>query len=128
MTKWEDEGQRGPDGSTAGPRANPEGRAGRETAAGGKPQEPALPLRERAERLLQGGPDADWRGGLSEHDFMRLVHELQVHQIELELQNEELRQAQLEPGRARTVTQTCTISRRWATCPFRPKGPSRAPT
>ena len=53
-------------------------------------------LRERAEKLL-AKVQIDERGNqISAHDVMRLVHELQVHQIELEMQNEELRQAQLE--------------------------------
>lgn len=47
-------------------------------------------LRKRAEARLQQGqpalPSAAW-------DLQRLVHELQVHQIELELHNEELRHA-----------------------------------
>jgi PAS domain S-box-containing protein len=49
-------------------------------------------LRRRAEdhlalRNSQSGPPAN------EEDAQRLLHELQIHQIELELQNEELRQA-----------------------------------
>ena len=35
------------------------------------------------------------------HDVQRLVHELQVHQLELEMQNEELRTARLEAEQAR---------------------------
>src|SRR5262245_62551492 len=56
--------------------------------------EPLPRLRERAE--------AEWQTrrqnleAISPDDFTRLVHELEVHQIELELQNEELRRAQVE--------------------------------
>ncbi|MFO7749265.1 MAG: ATP-binding protein [Desulfobacteraceae bacterium] len=58
-------------------------------------------LRDKAERLLtpENGSDSQ---SLSDEQ-REIVHELQVHQIELELQNEELRQAQeaLEKSRAR---------------------------
>lgn len=58
-------------------------------------------LRRRAEKLvfhLTSNRDvSQWSPG----DVKRLVHELEVHQTELELQNEELRRAQLELERSR---------------------------
>jgi PAS domain S-box-containing protein len=58
-------------------------------------------LRRRAERRLKrkGGPTS----GMSVEDFRGLVHELEVHQMELEIQNEELREAQLELANARDL-------------------------
>ena len=65
------------------------------------PSEQADKLREKAEALLQITPAA--AEALSAEANKQLLHELQVHQIELELQNEELRKSQsaLEESRAR---------------------------
>lgn len=56
-------------------------------------------LRFRAEAALPGvrAEEAE----LSLDEARRLVHELQVHQIELQIQNEELREAQVALGQAR---------------------------
>jgi two-component system cell cycle sensor histidine kinase/response regulator CckA len=56
-------------------------------------------LRQQAEAILRGQPAnlAD----LAAADIQALIHNLQVHQIELELQNEELRRAHLELQAAR---------------------------
>jgi len=62
-------------------------------------QDPASRLRQRAEDALRGKP-VDL-AGLPIEDIQKLVHELQVHQIELTLQNEELRRIQLELETAR---------------------------
>ena len=57
-------------------------------------------LRRKAEKMLAGrakgvpGPSAD--------DREKLLHELGVHQVELEMQNDELRRAQLEIETSRT--------------------------
>ncbi|MHB1024256.1 MAG: PAS domain-containing hybrid sensor histidine kinase/response regulator [Desulfobacteria bacterium] len=58
-------------------------------------------LRRRAEELLQGIP-ADL-ATISADESRRLLHELRVHQIELEMQNDELRNAQqgLEASRVK---------------------------
>jgi PAS domain S-box-containing protein len=53
-----------------------------------------LELRKRAEEAVQGQPEDAWE--LSQEEMQHLIHELRVHQIELEMQNEELRRAQLE--------------------------------
>jgi chemotaxis family two-component system sensor kinase Cph1 len=58
-------------------------------------------LRKRAERLLTKSPDVSETPKLSPDDMQQLVHELRVHQIELELQNEELRRAQVAIEQAR---------------------------
>jgi len=52
-------------------------------------------LRHRAEERRKEDETAGLSPRMAE-DAQRLVHELQVHQIELELQNEELRQARVE--------------------------------
>ncbi len=50
-------------------------------------------LRERAERRLQAVKH-EQVSTLSREEIRKLVHELETHQIELEMQNEELREAQ----------------------------------
>ncbi|MGA7878898.1 MAG: hypothetical protein WCA08_24780, partial [Desulfoferrobacter sp.] len=58
-------------------------------------------LRKRAEKKLkaQVAPFIE----ISAEDAREIIHELRVHQVELELQNEELRnaQARIEESRAR---------------------------
>jgi PAS domain S-box-containing protein len=59
------------------------------------------PLRKRAEHFLAQHPDALDR--TSSGNLKSLIHELEVHQVELEMQNEELRikQDELEESRNR---------------------------
>ena len=56
-------------------------------------------LRQRAESALTA--TRRQIKAMSSEDIQKLVHELQVHQIELEMQNEELRRTQLELETAR---------------------------
>jgi PAS domain S-box-containing protein len=58
----------------------------------------AAELRRRAEEAARSSEDLET---LSPEDTRRILHELRVHQIELEMQNEELRRAQVELGAAR---------------------------
>lgn len=65
----------------------------KETPGGQVPAEGYDRLRRQAEKLLNGKPIAADDSSL---DLFELIHELRVHQTELEIQNEELRQAQQE--------------------------------
>jgi two-component system, cell cycle sensor histidine kinase and response regulator CckA len=56
-------------------------------------------LRRRAESILKGG-QGRWVEP-EEVDPLQLLHELQVHQTELEMQNDELRRAELELEKSR---------------------------
>ncbi|MEY4344479.1 MAG: hypothetical protein RL032_311, partial [Pseudomonadota bacterium] len=62
-------------------------------------------LRKRAEVVLQAATHVvpDSASALSASDLRHLLHELQVHQVELEMQNDELRatQVKLDATRAR---------------------------
>jgi PAS domain S-box-containing protein len=60
----------------------------------GDEKEPVDQLRKRAEAALRGQP-VDLQG-LDSQDIQYLLHELQVHQVELSIQNEELRKTQQE--------------------------------
>ena len=51
-------------------------------------------LRERAEKQIKDS--ARVPKALPRDDILELIHELEVHQVELELQNEELRRSQSE--------------------------------
>ena len=60
-------------------------------------------LRQRAEALSQARmtTSPEDLGTMTPDEVRRLVHQLRVHQIELEMQNEELRRAQVELDEAR---------------------------
>ena len=57
-------------------------------------------LRQKAEELLKK-KSSESGSQFPESDFQQLIHELQVHQVELEMQNEELTRAKLESEVAR---------------------------
>jgi len=58
-------------------------------------------LRRKAEELLRSTPEDV--SGLGSQDLAELLHELRVHRAELEIQNEELRLAQMELAEARDL-------------------------
>jgi hypothetical protein len=58
-------------------------------------------LRQKAEEYLKDGQsDQDGSTITDDWNAMALIHELQVHQIELDMQNEELKHAKLETENA----------------------------
>ena len=65
--------------------------------------EQAARLRRRAEAMARGeaSPLQEGLGSLPPEAIQKTIHELRVNQIELEMQNEELRQAQAEVDAAR---------------------------
>ena len=63
------------------------------------PKSESRSLRERAESIVRADPSTVQT--MPAERVQELVHELSVHQIELEIQNEELRQAQIELADAR---------------------------
>jgi PAS domain S-box-containing protein len=69
------------------------------------PSADAARLRRRAEESLRADTAKNALAGTTEDDAQRLVHELQVHQVELEMQNEELRRsrAEVEAGLERYI-------------------------
>ena len=65
---------------------------------------PASGLRQQAEEVIRGKETQSPEGleALSSEEMQRMLHELRVHQVELEMQNEELRRAQVELDAARS--------------------------
>jgi len=63
----------------------------------------AKKLRQRAEAKVAAGnkPFKDVSGS----EMSTLIHELRIHQVELEMQNEELRKSQFETERSRKAYQ-----------------------
>src|SRR2546425_1205016 len=76
----------------------------------------AAALRLRAELKARDGK-ANTPEALSPEEAGRVLHDLRVHQIELEMQNEELRRTQVELEAAWVGISTCTIWPRWGISP-----------
>lgn len=68
-----------------------------------EPIKAAPALRRQAENIaiVQSAPSPDGAAEMTPVETKRLIHELRVHQIELEMQNEELRRTQQELARER---------------------------
>lgn len=75
----------------------------RRTASNNPAASSGSALRRRAEASLRNmpAPSAEQRAALAPEVMLQVLHDLRVHQIELEMQNEELRRAQLELDAAR---------------------------
>jgi len=73
-------------------------------------------LRNRAEKSLRKGSVDLGKSPVA--DARKLIHELRVHQIELEMQNEELRKAQVELAESRRGTLTSTTLPRSGILPW----------
>jgi PAS domain S-box-containing protein len=65
------------------------------------PAKPAGPSRQQAEALLDESPKSRWPS--LENQTPQLLHELEVHQAELEIQNETLRAAESELAASRDI-------------------------